>query len=152
VDGVLSLIAAFLPMPTFPRLLFILNGIAGLVVAAITVTNPNITELALLYLIGFWAIAVGIINFVMAFTAPLATGARVLSFVYGIVSVAFGAIMFVEPGTGALAVLSLISAYAIVTGVVLLGAAWEFRSAANDVKRDLTDAVTRGGASAAASQ
>jgi len=150
VDGVISLGAAFLPMPTAARLLFVLNGIAGLVVAAITVAQPNITELALVYLIGIWAIVVGFVQFLMAFTsAPVDTSARVLSFVYGVVSIAFGAIMFVQPGTGALAVLSLISAYAIVTGVVLLGAAWEFRAASKEVKQDIANAISSGGTTAA---
>jgi uncharacterized membrane protein HdeD (DUF308 family) len=148
VDGVTSLGAAFLPMQTTTRLLFIANGIAGLVVAAITVTNPGITELALLYLVGIWAIVVGVVQFMVAFGAPIDTGARVLSFVYGVVSVAFGAIMFIQPGTGALGLLSLISAYAIVTGVILIGAAWEFRSAANEVKQDVTNALNAGNTSA----
>jgi uncharacterized membrane protein HdeD (DUF308 family) len=136
-DGVASLAFALAPMPTAPRLLLVLNGIAGLVVAAVTVINTSITELALLYLIGAWAIVVGVIQFMIAFGSPLPTGYRIASFVYGIASVVFGAIVFIRPGTGALALVTLIAAYAIVTGVALLGAAWEFQRAMGEIRDEV---------------
>jgi uncharacterized membrane protein HdeD (DUF308 family) len=134
VDGVTSLAVAFGPMTTTPRILLILSGIAGLAVAAITVVNPQITELALLYLIGAWAIAIGILQFAFALSMNLDTGSRIVLFIYGFASIAFGVIMFVRPGTGALGVLALISAYAIVTGVTLLAGAWKLRSSVNEVR------------------
>jgi uncharacterized membrane protein HdeD (DUF308 family) len=74
VDGVTSLVTAFAPMPSTARILLILSGIAGLAVAAITFVNPQITELALLYVIGAWAIAVGILQFALAASMGLDTG------------------------------------------------------------------------------
>jgi len=134
VDGVTSLVTAFGPLPSTARILLILSGIAGLAVAAITFVNPQITELALLYLIGAWAIAIGILQFALALSMNLDTGSRIVLFIYGLASVAFGVIMFVRPGTGALGVLALISAYAIVTGVTLLAAAWKLRSGLNELR------------------
>jgi uncharacterized membrane protein HdeD (DUF308 family) len=62
---------------------------------------------------------------------------------YGILSVVFGGIMFISPGAGALALVSLISAFAFVSGVTLVAAAYEFRSDAEDVKAKI--AGTYGG-------
>lgn len=134
VDGATSLVMAFGPMPSNSRILLILSGAAGLAVAAITVINPQITELALLYLIGAWAIAIGVLQFALALSLGLDTGSRIVLFIYGLASVAFGVIMFVRPGTGALGVLALISAYAVVTGVTLLAAAWKLRTGLNEVR------------------
>ena len=86
VDGVVSLVVAWAPIPTGTRVLYILNGIAGLIVAAITVVSPGITELALVYLVGFWAIAIGVIQFSVAFGAPIDARYRVFSFIYGVIS------------------------------------------------------------------
>ena len=141
VDGITSLVVAFGPMPSTARIVLILSGIAGLAVAAITVINPQITELALLYLIGAWAIAIGILQFGLALSMNLDTGSRIVLFIYGFASVAFGVIMFVRPGTGALGVLALISAYAIVTGVTLLAGAWKLRSTINDVRSTVNTAA-----------
>jgi uncharacterized membrane protein HdeD (DUF308 family) len=142
VDGITSLVTAFAPMPTNARILLILSGLAGLGLAIITVVNPQITELALLYLIGAWAIAIGVLQFGAAFSLPLDTGSKVLLFVYGFAAVAFGVIMFVRPGTGALGVLALISAFAIVTGVTLLAAGWKLRSSIDEVREAVETATT----------
>jgi uncharacterized membrane protein HdeD (DUF308 family) len=45
----------------------------------------------------------------------------------GLLSIAFGVIMWAEPGAGALAVLALIAAFAIVTGIVQIVAAFRIR-------------------------
>jgi uncharacterized membrane protein HdeD (DUF308 family) len=142
VDGVVSLALAFAPLPGSMRLWFILNGIAGIGVGVITIAAPGITELALLYVVGAWAIILGVIQVVLAFTAPVETRFRVVSLLYGVVAVAFGAIMFVRPGTGALGLLALISAFAIVTGITLIGAAWGFQSIRKDVREKVAGAMT----------
>jgi len=142
VDGVISLIFAFSPMPTSTRLVFIINGIAGIGVGVITVVNPSITELALLYVVGAWAIILGVMQFVVAWQAPVEGRFRVLAFLYGVVAVAFGVIMFIKPGTGALGLLSLISAFAIITGVTLIAAAYDFRTASQEVKDQVRNTMT----------
>jgi uncharacterized membrane protein HdeD (DUF308 family) len=143
VDGVVSLVLAFSPMPTSARVWLVVNAIAGIGVGVITVLQPNITELALLYVVGAWAIILGAIQIVAAFSGPLDGSVRILTFVYGIVSIAFGVIIFVRPGTGALGLLALIAAYAIATGVALIGVAWELRSSAKEVREAVDSAMSQ---------
>ncbi len=144
VDGVLSLVLAFGFVPSGSRVWLIINGIAGIAVGVITFTSPDISELALLYVVGAWAIVLGGIQFVAAFSAPVETRYRVLLFVYSVISVVFGVIMFLAPGTGALGLLALIAAYAIVTGVTLIGAAIDFRSTSQDVKDQVGSTLAHG--------
>jgi uncharacterized membrane protein HdeD (DUF308 family) len=142
VDGVASLVLAFSPMLGGARFWLVINGIAGLIVGVFVFVQPSLSELALLYVVGAYAIALGAIQFVVALTAPIEGRYRFLLFVYSAFSVVFGAIMFVRPDAGAVGLVSLISAYAIVTGITLVAAAMDFRSASNDVKTQIASAMS----------
>ena len=63
---------------------------------------PNIGALALLYIIGAYAIAFGIIMAGGAFWLPLQGSDRALLLFSGFVSILFGIVMFAAPGDGAL--------------------------------------------------
>jgi len=78
---------------------------------------PNIGALTLLYLIGGYAIAFGIIMAGGAFWLPLNGSDRAVLLFSGFVSILFGIVMFADPGAGALVVLGLIAAFALVIGV-----------------------------------
>lgn len=90
-----------------------LSVVAGLLV----LFWPSMGELALLYVIGIYAITLGVITAGGAFRLPVSGADKALLLLSGIVSVLFGIVMFAKPGAGALAVLALIAAYSIVTGV-----------------------------------
>ena len=68
-------------------------------------------------------IVLGIAEIWAAFLLPLSGGDSALLGLTGVLSVAFGVVMFAKPGAGALAVLALIAAYAIVIGVAELAVA-----------------------------
>jgi uncharacterized membrane protein HdeD (DUF308 family) len=78
---------------------------------------PNISALALLYVIGAYAIANGIIMMGGAFWLPLRGEDRFLFLFTGFVSALFGIVMFANPGDGALVLLALIAAFLLVVGV-----------------------------------
>jgi uncharacterized membrane protein HdeD (DUF308 family) len=78
---------------------------------------PNIGALALLYIIGAYAIIFGIVMAGGAFWLPLDGTDRLLLLFTGLVSMLFGIVMFADPGDGALVVLALIAAYALVLGL-----------------------------------
>jgi uncharacterized membrane protein HdeD (DUF308 family) len=115
-----------------------LSIVAGLLV----LFGPGIGELALLYVIGTYAIAFGVILAGGAFRLPVGGADKALLLFSGVVSVVFGIVMFAEPGTGALVVLALIAAYSIVTGVSeLVLAIGGKRLVEADVKRAVTHAA-----------
>jgi uncharacterized membrane protein HdeD (DUF308 family) len=95
----------------------VFNSLISIAVGVVVFWRTDMSALALLYVIGVYAIALGVMEMVGAFWLPLKGGDRVLLLLAGAVSVIFGIVMFAEPGTGALAVLALIAAYALIVGV-----------------------------------
>jgi uncharacterized membrane protein HdeD (DUF308 family) len=78
---------------------------------------PGMSALALLYVVGIYAVLLGIVTIVGAFSLPFSGGDSALLVLSGIVSIVFGVVMFAMPGTGALVLLAVIAAFALVTGV-----------------------------------
>ena len=53
----------------------------------------------------------------------------------GLLSIAFGVIMFAHPGAGAVALLALVAAFALVTGVMQIAFALELRRIVAELER-----------------
>ena len=117
----------------------VIRSLLGIGVGVAVLVWPGISALALLFVIGAYAIALGIIAIMGAFSLPLDTTDSWLLGLSGVVGILFGIAMFAEPGAGALVVLSLIAAFALVTGVTeIVFAVGAKRMVADDVKRVLT--------------
>ncbi len=113
-----------------PDGLMILGGIVGIVVGVIAAILPGVTALFLLTLIGAWAIVTGAAEIVAAYRLRKAISGEWLLALQGILSIAFGVYVWLFPGAGALAVVWLIAAFAIASGVILLMLAFRMRSLA----------------------
>ena len=107
--------------------LFLLQGIAGIIVGIMTFIWPGITALALLYIIAAWAIVTGIFEVVAAVQLRKEIEGEWLLGLSGIASVVFGALLVGFPGAGALAVLWIIGAYSILIGILLMFLAFRLR-------------------------
>jgi uncharacterized membrane protein HdeD (DUF308 family) len=119
--GVVGLATAFSSSMKEGRGWLVASSLANIVVGVVVFFYTDMSALALLYVIGAYAIVFGIIEIGGAFWLPLMEGGdRVLLTLTGFLSIVFGIIMFAKPGAGALAVLALIAAYAIVIGVAEL--------------------------------
>lgn len=95
----------------------VVASLASIVVGVLVFLYTDMSALALLYVIGAYAIALGIITVGGAFWLPLDGSDRALVGLTGSVSILFGIVMFAKPGDGALVLLALIAAYALVTGI-----------------------------------
>lgn len=124
VDGVFS-VAAGLRGATDrqPDWWLIVGGVAGIIAGILAVIWPNITALVLLIFIGAWAIVSGAAALVAAYRLRDRIRGELLLAIEGLVSIAFGVLILVMPSAGALAVVWLIGAYAIASGVLLLALA-----------------------------
>jgi uncharacterized membrane protein HdeD (DUF308 family) len=98
----------------------VIGGIAGVAAGIVTIVWPGLTALLLLSIIAAWAIVTGILVIVAAYRLREAIRGEWLLALEGALSVAFGFAIILFPGAGALAVIWLIAAYAIASGVVLL--------------------------------
>jgi hypothetical protein len=95
----------------------VLRSLLDIVVGVIVFVWPSISALALLYVIGAYAIILGIITIGGAFWLPFSGGDSALLVLTGIASIVFGIVMFAMPGDGALVLLALIAAFALVSGI-----------------------------------
>jgi uncharacterized membrane protein HdeD (DUF308 family) len=84
----------------------------------------DMSALALLYVIGFYAVALGALIIVGALSLPFDTGDKAMLALGGLLSIVFGVVMFAKPGDGAIVLLALIAAFSLVTGVSELAVAF----------------------------
>jgi len=129
VDGVFALIGAVRAAEAHERwahLLFV--GIFGILVGVITFFYWQITAFALLYLIAAWAIVTGILELVGSFELRRYMPGEFWWLLAGLESIAFGVLLILRPGSGALAVIWIIAFYAILFGGFLIGLAFRLRA------------------------
>ena len=88
------------------------EGLLGIIVGVLVFAWPDISALALLYVIGAYAVAFGILFVGASFRLSLDGRDTALMILTGLVAIVFGIVIFAEPGAGALTVLGLIAAFA----------------------------------------
>jgi uncharacterized membrane protein HdeD (DUF308 family) len=118
--GIVEFAAAFTTQAKQERGWLILRGILGMTVGVLVFLWPSISALALLYVIGVYAFGLGILAVFASFRLPLEGRAQASMALTGLTSIVFAIVIFAKPGAGALAVLALIAAFALVTGVTEL--------------------------------
>lgn len=107
--------------------LLLLWGVVGIVVGVMTFIMPGITGLLLLMYIAAWAVITGVLQIVAAIRLRKEIKGEWLMILSGLVSVAFGVLLFLQPGAGALAVAWIIAAYAFIFGVLMVLLAFKVR-------------------------
>jgi uncharacterized membrane protein HdeD (DUF308 family) len=131
-EGLVTLIAAWQVRDEGrPFWSLVVVGLLGIAAGVITFLWPGITALTLLMIIAVWALIMGIFQIVAAIRLRKVIEREWLLGLSGVASVIFGVLMIISPGAGALAVLSLIAAYAIVFGVLLIVLGFRLRSFSN---------------------
>jgi len=129
VSGVLLALAAFRDGLTHTHgWLMLLEGAIGIAIGVMAFIWPGITALVLLYLIAAWAIVTGVLEIIAAIQVRKEIQNEWLLALAGIASVLFGVLLIIWPIAGALAILWIIAAYAIIFGVLLLILAFRLRS------------------------
>jgi uncharacterized membrane protein HdeD (DUF308 family) len=107
--------------------LMLILGLVGVAAGALAVVYPDITALALVLLMGANALVTGALEVAMALRVRKAVRNEWLLIVAGVVSILFGAMVLIFPGAGALALVWLISFYAMLSGVLLLSLAFRVK-------------------------
>lgn len=129
VNGVLSLVLAAKIPKGYPKVgSLILSGLLGILAGLFSLVMPGITALGLLILIAAWAIVTGVMELVAAVRLRKIITNEWLLVLAGIASVAFGIILLLQPAAGALALVWLIAAWAVVFGILLMIVAFRMRN------------------------
>lgn len=129
VDGVFALISAIRAAESHERwIAFAVEGIVGLIIAAVTFFSPLIAAIALYWVIAIWAVLTGILELVAAGQLRKLIPNEWLLVLGGVASIAFGILLVVYPVAGAITVIYLIGAYAIFFGVMMIGLSLRLRA------------------------
>jgi uncharacterized membrane protein HdeD (DUF308 family) len=129
VDGIANIIAVFRRREEEqPWWALLVEGIVSVAAGIVAFAWPGLTALALVYLIGAWAIITGVIEIVAAIRLRQEIQGEAWLILSGAFSVVFGLLVTFAPGAGALAVVLYIGAYAIVFGALLLALAFRLRA------------------------
>jgi len=112
----------------------LLQGLLGIGVGVLTLFNPAVTALALLFYIAIWAIATGVLEIVTAIRLRKELEGEWVLVLAGLASVAFGVLLMASPGAGALAVLWLIASYATLFGILFVTLAFKVRGVAKKIE------------------
>ncbi|WP_432827799.1 HdeD family acid-resistance protein [Dactylosporangium sp. CA-092794] len=133
VTGVEQLVHAIRPSPgpsnpvtgfadgTGPRLARGMAGVAGIVLGILALVWPGITAIALAVVVGVWAVLTGLADL---WLATRQHGGWSLALI-GALAIVAGLFIMIRPAAGALAIAWAIGLYAIISGVLLLVAAYQ---------------------------
>lgn len=127
IDGLFAILAGIKGGGAEARWWLILIGLLGVAAGLLTFFWPGITALVLTIFIGAWALIHGIFEIVGAIKIRKEIDNEWWLILSGAISVLFGLILLIRPGAGALALVWLIGAYAIIFGVLLVGFAFRLK-------------------------
>jgi uncharacterized membrane protein HdeD (DUF308 family) len=127
VDGALALAHAIMGGNVGSRWWLALIGVLGILVGLLTFMWPGLTALVLLVFIASWAIVLGILEIIGAIRLRKEIDNEWAIGLSGALSVLFGVVLLIAPGAGALALIWVIGAYAIVFGILLVMAALKLK-------------------------
>ena len=108
--------------------LVLLLGLVSLGAGVVAILHPGLTALVLVLIMGANALLTGILDIAVAIRLRKSIQGEWLLILAGLLSIVFGVLVFLFPGAGALAMVWLISVYAVATGVLLLVVAFRAKS------------------------
>jgi uncharacterized membrane protein HdeD (DUF308 family) len=131
IDGIVSAVRAIQARKVVMSWVWWLAGALVSVIAGVVLfVWPDLTALAFAYLMGFWAILVGILEIIGSFQVMANGGQWIGSMVAGALALIFGLILVIWPGSGIIGLMWLVGIFAIAFGVLFIVGAFQVRSAA----------------------
>jgi uncharacterized membrane protein HdeD (DUF308 family) len=129
-DGVLALVAALASRQPgdFPWGM-LLAGLAAIAAGVLTFLWPGLSALVLVYLIAGWAIVRGVFEIVTAVALRKEIDNEWLLAASGALSVLLGIFLVAAPGAGAIALLWVIGAFAVVAGILMIALGFRLKGA-----------------------
>ena len=111
-----------------PRWSLVAVGLLGIGAGLVTFFWPGLTALTLVFIIGIWAIAIGVFQITAAVRLRKHIQGEWLHALSGLLSIVLGLAAGLQPGVGVLALAWVIGWFAILFGALLLAMAWKLRS------------------------
>jgi uncharacterized membrane protein HdeD (DUF308 family) len=128
LDGLFALLSALAtPRRRAGWWLLLVEAVAGIAAGVVAFVWPQVTALVLLYLIAAWAILTGLLELIVAFRLRQEVEGEWVLALAGAVSVGLGLLLALRPGSGLIAVVWFVGAYAILFGILLIILAFRLR-------------------------
>lgn len=116
VAAALQAVRAFSSTSAGPVIGHLLLGLVDLAAGVIALVWPGPTALVLVLIVATWAVAGGLFQFFAGFARGEAAGTRALFILGGLVSIAFGVVLFAHPGIGAVTLALLFGMFGLIFG------------------------------------
>src|SRR6185295_4322003 len=107
----------------------VLRGVLGILFGFLVFAYPRTAVEVFVYLFGAYALVDGVIALALAFDVSRGRGWLVLS---GIAGIAAGVLTFLYPSSTAVALVYIVAAWAIITGIFEIAGAFEWRQVLSD--------------------
>jgi uncharacterized membrane protein HdeD (DUF308 family) len=135
LDGITNLVAAFrardegagVDTGRGNRLPLVLQAVLSIGIGVVTFVWPDITALALVFLIAAWALLTGTLHIAAAIRLRKEIDNEWLLILGGVLSVLFGVGVMLAPGAGALALVWVIGIYSVILGVTFVALAFRLK-------------------------
>jgi uncharacterized membrane protein HdeD (DUF308 family) len=109
----------------------IVQGVVSVLAGLVALVWPGVTALALLFLIAFWAILLGVGEIGGAFASrQRGSNAWGWTLAAGVLNIVFGVLLLIWPASGILTLVWLVGIFALAGGVALILLAFRVRSVA----------------------
>jgi uncharacterized membrane protein HdeD (DUF308 family) len=128
-DGVFRLLALVTGVPGARehRTALIIQGILGIGLGIVSFIWPDMTALALLFVIAAWAFVFGVVEVAAAVQLRKVIENEWLLGLIGALAIIFAIALVITPGAGALVITWLIGWFALLSGTLRLALAWKLR-------------------------
>jgi uncharacterized membrane protein HdeD (DUF308 family) len=117
IDAGLEAVTAFSSRNAGPVFGHLLLGLIDLAAGVIAIAWPGPTAFVLVLIVGIWAFIAGFAEIFFGFGSGETAGTRAMFILGGLVSIAFGVVLFARPGIGAVTLALLFGLFSIIYGV-----------------------------------
>lgn len=130
LDGILDVVMAAggKSLPGSNRLVVALMGVLGIAAGIVAFLWPEITAVALLWVIAAWAIATGILEILVAVRFRQEITNEWFWVLSGVLSVVLGLVLVFQPTLGALGLVTTIGVFSIAWGITLIALSFKVKS------------------------
>jgi uncharacterized membrane protein HdeD (DUF308 family) len=141
IDAGLQAMRAFSSGSAGPVLGHLLLALIAVAAGVVAIVWPGPTALVLVLVVGIWAFVGGIAEIAAAFAAGESAGTRAMFVLSGLVSVAFGVVLFARPGVGAVTLALLFGLFSLIYGVSQIVSGVQLRKTGQTLHSVLPDAA-----------
>ena len=132
VNGVFDIIEAIRHRGSSSMVLRIVLGVVSILFGMLVLVWPGISLAILVIMVGIWAIIIGILQIVSSVRhRAIPNSGWVWGIIGGALSILFGILVLIWPGTGLVTIIWIIGIWAIVWGVTLIVLGVKLRKAAS---------------------